>query len=197
MTERKQTSRRLPTGYSQAHLDARDELAHRLHGRSDIDWIILGFRDRGGRSYPDEKVIVVGVPKKIPEDHLAPDVVIPKQIVINGETVGVDVIATRGERPKIPAGPPAGYTQAFCDVRDELVRRFGSNPGINTVGLGLRTRGGVRTDERAVVVGVERKLPEVVLPTASIIPREMTMRGETIPIDVVRMGRPTLLSRLA
>jgi hypothetical protein len=193
MTERNQPSGRLPTGYSQAHLDARDELAHRLHGRPDVDWIILGFRTRGGRSYTDEKVIVVHVPEKIPEDHLAPDVVIPKQIVINGETVGVDVIATRGERPKIPAGPPRGYTQAFCDVQDELVRRFASNPNIHTFGLGKRTRGGVRTGERAVIVGVDRKLPEAVLPPASIIPKEMTMRGETIPIDVVRMGRPKLL----
>ena len=52
------------------------------------------------------------------------------------------------------------------------------------IGVGFRERGGVLTDEVALVVNVTRKLPNDQLAPEDIIPREM----EGVPVDVRETG---------
>lgn len=61
-----------------------------------------------------------------------------------------------------------------------LLRR----PNVVAVAAGLRTRGGVPTDERCLVVYVRRKVPALQLAAADRLPR----RVEGVPIDVVEIG---------
>jgi hypothetical protein len=52
------------------------------------------------------------------------------------------------------------------------------------VGVGLRQRGGVRTDEVTVVVMVRQKVPRAQLAPDDVIPTEI----EGVPVDVQEVG---------
>jgi hypothetical protein len=52
------------------------------------------------------------------------------------------------------------------------------------VGVGLRQRGGARTDEVTVVVMVRQKVPRAQLAPADVIPTEI----EGVPVDVQEVG---------
>lgn len=80
------------------------------------------------------------------------------------------------------------HDQARRHVRDRLWEQWGSHPNVNSIGLGLRTRGGVETDEQTVTVGVTRKYPEAELGRDQILPRELKLDGERVAVDVVRLG---------
>jgi hypothetical protein len=76
-------------------------------------------------------------------------------------------------------------------------------PGVHTVGVGFRRRGGKLTDELAVVVYVDRKLPKEDLREGWLIPPEirfhMDPKGEeiVIPTDVVERPRAVEYPHLA
>lgn len=59
------------------------------------------------------------------------------------------------------------------------------------VGVGLRSRGGARTDEVALVVMVTRKLPRAQLAPKDVIPDQI----EGIPVDVQAVGEVRALER--
>lgn len=52
------------------------------------------------------------------------------------------------------------------------------------VGIGLVHRGGIPTDELAIIVMVKKKLPRKKLKTKDLIPREI----EGVPVDVQAIG---------
>lgn len=66
---------------------------------------------------------------------------------------------------------------------------FLSLPGVVSVGLGPKTRRSLNTGIPSLVIGVEKKLPEHVLPRSNIIPRMV----DRLPTDVVETGRIKLL----
>lgn len=55
------------------------------------------------------------------------------------------------------------------------------------VGVGLRTRGGTREPEVAIVVMVRQKVPRTMLAEADVLP----VRIEGVPVDVVEVGEIT------
>jgi hypothetical protein len=57
------------------------------------------------------------------------------------------------------------------------------------VGIGLRERGGERTDEPVIVVSVTRKVPPSMLDLEDTIPQEL----EGVPVDVQAIGEPRAL----
>ncbi|WP_329522085.1 hypothetical protein [Spirillospora sp. NBC_01491] len=80
-------------------------------------------------------------------------------------------------------------------VRDRLIDRYlGTDPNVTGVGIGFRTRGGERTDEPAVVVGVVEKLPAGHVPRGRLLPRAVRDGGTEWAVDVVQTGR-ILLTR--
>lgn len=62
----------------------------------------------------------------------------------------------------------------------ELMRK----PNVVAVGVGFRTRGGVRTDEVCIVVSVKAKMPMSQLKHGDAIPSSI----ENVPIDVIETG---------
>jgi hypothetical protein len=58
-------------------------------------------------------------------------------------------------------------------------------PNVVGTAVGLRTRKGRPSDERCLVVYVQRKVPESELGEGEVIPREV----EGVPVDVVEVGR--------
>lgn len=62
----------------------------------------------------------------------------------------------------------------------ELLRR----KNVVGVGVGWRTRGGVRTDEMSIVVMVSDKQPLDALSPADVIPEEL----DGVPVDVLPVG---------
>jgi hypothetical protein len=81
----------------------------------------------------------------------------------------------------------------------EAKARFGrellENPDVHGVGVGLRRRGGEKTNELAVVVHVQRKRPEAEVAPRNLLPRSLRFRrrnGEEVevPVDVVERPIP-------
>jgi hypothetical protein len=62
-------------------------------------------------------------------------------------------------------------------------------PGVVSVGVGYKRTGGVRTGILSIVVGVERKKPPEEIPPEQLIPREVVVDGESLPTDVVEVGK--------
>ena len=80
--------------------------------------------------------------------------------------------------------PQAAYQhmrQVMAAHKDELLAK----PNVVGVGVGLRERGGVRTDTLAIVVLVDRKLPREMLAPEALIPQEL----EGVPVDVQQVGK--------
>jgi hypothetical protein len=69
-------------------------------------------------------------------------------------------------------------------VKARHAGRLMALPGVVGVGVGLRQRGGRSTDEVAIVVMVERKLPVDRLSSAEALPAEL----EGVPVDVQETG---------
>lgn len=70
-----------------------------------------------------------------------------------------------------------------------------NNIDAHGVGVGRRRRGGEKTDEYAVVVHVERKLPRERVPASRLLPREFRFvsrdgREVVVPVDVQERPRP-------
>jgi hypothetical protein len=65
--------------------------------------------------------------------------------------------------------------------QDELM----SKANVVGVGIGIRWKGGLRTDEMALVVMVERKVSKSQLVTKDQIPAKI----EGVPLDVQEVGR--------
>jgi len=63
---------------------------------------------------------------------------------------------------------------------NELMRK----PNVVGVGIGYRTRGGVRTEEVCIVVSVKTKVPESQLKRGELIPTSI----DGVPVDVVETG---------
>lgn len=59
-----------------------------------------------------------------------------------------------------------------------------NRPGVIGVGVGLRQRDGITTDEVAIVVLVEEKRPPADVPAGELLP-EMV---EGVPVDVIEVG---------
>lgn len=73
-------------------------------------------------------------------------------------------------------------------ARDRLWDQWGRRSGINAIGLGERTRRGVRTNTPAVVVCVTRKYPEALLRPDEILPKVLHVDGAAVEVDVIRAG---------
>jgi hypothetical protein len=65
-------------------------------------------------------------------------------------------------------------------MEDELLQK----PNVVGVGVGLRQKGGVYTDEIALVVMVRKKVPAIELEPEDRIPEAI----ENVPIDVLEVG---------
>jgi len=62
----------------------------------------------------------------------------------------------------------------------ELLRK----PNVVAVGVGFRTRGGVRSDEVCIVVSVKTKVPASKLKRGAALPSSI----DGVPVDVVETG---------
>lgn len=81
----------------------------------------------------------------------------------------------------------------------EAKERFGQllldNVDAHGIGVGRRRRAGEKTDEYAVVVHVEHKLPRDEVPASRLLPREFRFvtrdgRAVVVPVDVQQRARP-------
>lgn len=83
---------------------------------------------------------------------------------------------------------------------ERCVRRLGGAwldpvrfPGVVSVGVGYKRRGGARVvpETLCVVVGVEKKRPPGDLPADQLLPAQVEFEGESLPTDVVQVGKIT------
>jgi hypothetical protein len=89
-----------------------------------------------------------------------------------------------GNSPGGASGEEALDAQAAAVLarhQDELL----GYPNVVGTAVGLRTRGGRPSDERCVVVYVQRKVPDSELAEGETLPRQI----EGVPVDVVEVGR--------
>ena len=68
-----------------------------------------------------------------------------------------------------------------AEVKRAVAGRLRAYPNVNGVGVGFKEVGGVRTDQVAIRVYVDRKLPRAQLADDEILPEEV----EGIPVDVI------------
>ena len=69
-------------------------------------------------------------------------------------------------------------------VKQAYERELLQKPNVVGVGIGLRTRGGLPTDELGIVVSVTHKQPLELLDADDVIPTEL----EGVPVDVQEVG---------
>lgn len=69
-------------------------------------------------------------------------------------------------------------------VKDQYSDALMQKANVIGVGIGLVQRGGIRTDQLAIIVMVKQKLPRKKLNADDIIPREI----EGVPVDVQAIG---------
>ena len=69
-------------------------------------------------------------------------------------------------------------------VKQTYERELLLKPNVVGVGIGLRTRGGLPTDELGIVVSVTQKQPLDLLDADDLIPTEL----EGVPVDVQEVG---------
>ncbi len=75
-------------------------------------------------------------------------------------------------------------TDRVSAVKAKYESELMARPGVVGVGVGLRQRGGERTDEVVIVVMVQKKLPPDQLPPNERIPPQL----EGVPVDVQEVG---------
>lgn len=78
----------------------------------------------------------------------------------------------------------AKITKELRQACTEAQKRLQGNPSVVSVGIGFKYRGGVRTDEICVVVGVKKKLPIDQVPEAEAIMASV----DDVPTDVIEYG---------
>jgi hypothetical protein len=69
-------------------------------------------------------------------------------------------------------------------VRQAHEAELMSRANVVGVGVGLRTRGGHREHEAAIIVMVRQKLPRTLLAEADVLPGQI----DGVPVDVVEVG---------
>jgi len=95
-------------------------------------------------------------------------------------------------RASKPGGPAVVADRSWERQRRALRNHGGelkSREGVLGLSVGYREKGGVRTDERAVVVYVEEKKPRDSLSAAALIPERLQEGRQEIATDVVEIGR--------
>ena len=81
-----------------------------------------------------------------------------------------------------PAGSPADpAVRRAAGVKQAAASRLRAYPHVTGVGVGFKEVGGVRTDQVAIRVYVDRKLPRAQLPAADVLPELV----EGVPVDVI------------
>lgn len=80
--------------------------------------------------------------------------------------------------------------QRALDVKRRHEKALLRKANVIAVGVGLRMRGGARTDEVCIVVSVKMKLPATQLAPSDVIPSHL----EGVPVDVVATGEISALS---
>src|SRR4051812_35250676 len=92
-----------------------------------------------------------------------------------------------------------GLTEENLNAAREAKERFGhallSHPDVHGVGVGRRRRTGEKTDELAVVVHLQRKLPETDVESTRLLPAELRWvdahgREVVVPVDVQEHPKP-------
>jgi hypothetical protein len=90
----------------------------------------------------------------------------------------------------IPQRSPRQINQQIAVEKAQAVKQayehaLLARPNVVGVGVGLRRRGGKRTDEVGLVVMVERKVPKSLLRAEDLIPAEI----DGVPVDVREVGQ--------
>lgn len=78
-----------------------------------------------------------------------------------------------------------GSLEEIRKVKAAYERELMSKPNVVGLGIGYRQRGGLRTDDMALVVMVEKKVPAAQLAPEDIIPAEI----DGVPVDVQEVGK--------
>ncbi|HEY4691509.1 MAG TPA: hypothetical protein VIK33_19525 [Anaerolineae bacterium] len=74
--------------------------------------------------------------------------------------------------------------QRVTAIKRKYEKEWMRLPNVVGVGVGYRTRGGVRSDEVSIVVSVKKKVPASQLKSGEVIPSSI----EGVPVDVVETG---------
>jgi hypothetical protein len=74
--------------------------------------------------------------------------------------------------------------QRALEVKRRYEQQLLRKANVVAVGIGLRSRGGVRTEEVCIIVSVKKKVPLSKLKPQDVIPAEI----EKVPVDVVETG---------
>lgn len=74
--------------------------------------------------------------------------------------------------------------QRALEVKRRHEKELMRNPNVVAVGVGFRTRGGVQTDQPAIIVSVKKKQAASDLKPGEAIPASI----EGVPVDVVETG---------
>jgi len=74
--------------------------------------------------------------------------------------------------------------QRAMEVKRRHETELMGKPNVVAVGVGYRTRGGVRSEEVCIVVSVKVKVPESQLKRGETIPASL----DGVPVDVVETG---------
>ncbi|HKZ84697.1 MAG TPA: hypothetical protein VJ793_13665 [Anaerolineae bacterium] len=82
--------------------------------------------------------------------------------------------------------------QRAMEVKRRHEKELMRKPNVVGVGVGFRTRGGVRTDEVCIVVSVKVKLAAPQMKPGDLIPPSIG----GVPVDVVETGEITALGGL-
>ena len=78
--------------------------------------------------------------------------------------------------------------QALRTARAQLWDERRHDPDIHGMGVGMRKRGGERTDEPVVFVMVTKKRPAAYLSRSRLLPRTVDVDGESWGVDVIEAG---------
>jgi len=78
----------------------------------------------------------------------------------------------------------AKVTKAHRSACRDAETRLKSHPNVVSIGVGFKYRGGVRTDEICIVVGVRKKLPKAQVPEGELIAQEIG----GVETDVIEYG---------
>lgn len=78
----------------------------------------------------------------------------------------------------------AKITKAHRSACADAEAQLKSHPNVVSVGIGYKYKGGVRTDEICIVVGVKKKLPKAQVPEGELIPQSIG----GVPTDVIEYG---------
>ncbi len=93
-----------------------------------------------------------------------------------------------GQAPSLNDAELEGRIAAVRAASETALMQY---PNVVGIADGIRMRGGAATGERALIVYVQRKVPEDQLPEGAVLPKQI----DGIPVDVVEIGRVDALAR--